>query len=461
MDGDPRDAVHRARRGVPARLLVPDRDLPRPDLRLRHLLGLRPGLRQDPLRGRQRQAHRPLAPGPLGRVQGGLDRTAALPRAVLPVVGDPGRAAGGDRAGRGERGPRQGGRRDDRRPAGRQAGHGDLRRRRRLHAVHGGRRPAEHHVLREHRRDGRDPRLLHRRLLGRRRFRPALRPVPEVRRHRGRHPGRCPRRHHRHPLRHDRPARRADLAQRQGGPAQPAEPGAGRRGHHHRRRQRQHEVHRQLLAQRHRPRHRGRHHRLPRPARLRPGPPEEAGTPPGRGHLHLRPGDRAHRVVAGRVPPFRRPRGPVGPAGAAELEGCGHDAAGTGHLPRGTGRRDRRRGRRPDACPRRRPARAGRRRRLQPRLPHRHRGDRPAPARRGVPRSPGGHRAGRAVRRAVPDRGGRRCGGPAAARLLAAAVPAAPSSRRTAAPVRARRGQRAHRARPPPRRGGRLPGRRL
>ena len=42
VDGAAGDAVHRSRGGLPARILVPYRDLPGPDLRLRHLLGLRP-----------------------------------------------------------------------------------------------------------------------------------------------------------------------------------------------------------------------------------------------------------------------------------------------------------------------------------------------------------------------------------------------------------------------------------
>ena len=65
VDGAARDAVHRSGRGVPARFLVTDRDLPRAGLRVRHLLGLRPGLRADPLGRRERQAHRPLAARPL------------------------------------------------------------------------------------------------------------------------------------------------------------------------------------------------------------------------------------------------------------------------------------------------------------------------------------------------------------------------------------------------------------
>ena len=54
VDGAPGDAVHRSGRGVSARLLVARRDLPRAGLRLRDLLALRPGLRQDPLGGRHR-----------------------------------------------------------------------------------------------------------------------------------------------------------------------------------------------------------------------------------------------------------------------------------------------------------------------------------------------------------------------------------------------------------------------
>ncbi|CAM5484524.1 hypothetical protein STANM309S_04771 [Streptomyces tanashiensis] len=83
VDGPARDAVHRSRRGLSARLLVPDRDLPRPGLRLRHLLDLRPRLRQDPLGVRERSGHRPLAARPLRRRPGRLDRPAgpSTPRA--------------------------------------------------------------------------------------------------------------------------------------------------------------------------------------------------------------------------------------------------------------------------------------------------------------------------------------------------------------------------------------------
>ncbi len=93
VDGAGRHAVHRARRGVPARLPLPDRDLPGAGLRVRAVLGAGPGLREDPLPGRRGGGRRPLAPGPLGRRPGRLDRAAVLPRARLRVVGDPGGAA--------------------------------------------------------------------------------------------------------------------------------------------------------------------------------------------------------------------------------------------------------------------------------------------------------------------------------------------------------------------------------
>lgn len=70
-------------------------------------------VRQDPFTGRRRRGGRPLAARPVGCLQGRLDRTAVLPRPELRMVGDPGRAAGGDRADRGERGARQGRGRDD------------------------------------------------------------------------------------------------------------------------------------------------------------------------------------------------------------------------------------------------------------------------------------------------------------------------------------------------------------
>lgn len=60
-----------------------------------------------------RRGGRPLAARPVGCLQGRLDRTAVLPCPELRMVGDPGRAAGGDRADRGERGARQGRGRDD------------------------------------------------------------------------------------------------------------------------------------------------------------------------------------------------------------------------------------------------------------------------------------------------------------------------------------------------------------
>ena len=74
-------------------------------------------------------------------------------------------AAGRDRAHRGERRPRQGGRRDDRHRPRPGDGPGDRRRRRRHRAHQLGRRLADHDLRREHRRHGGDPDLLHRRVL--------------------------------------------------------------------------------------------------------------------------------------------------------------------------------------------------------------------------------------------------------------------------------------------------------
>ena len=66
-----------------------------------------------------------------------------------------------------------------------------------------------------------------------------LRPLPEVRRAGVGDAGRRARRHHRRPLRHDRPARRQDLDGEPGRLRQPGQPGAAGRGHHHRHRRRE------------------------------------------------------------------------------------------------------------------------------------------------------------------------------------------------------------------------------
>ena len=129
-----------------------------------------------------------------------------------------------------------------------------------------GRRLPDDDLRREHRRHGRHPGLLHRRLLRGRGRRDPLRPLAEVRRPRGLDPRRRARRHHRRPLRHDRPARREDLEGERGRLRQPDQPRPDRGRHHHRHRQRQGGHHRGLLARGHRPRHHRHDRRLP------PGP---------------------------------------------------------------------------------------------------------------------------------------------------------------------------------------------
>src|SRR5690606_16503040 len=152
----------------------------------------------------------------------------------------------------------------------------------------------------------------------------------------------------------------------------------------------------------------------------------------------------------GRVPPFRGSVGPAATAPTLNVRLCAHagvrtspDVGGHGH--------------RPDACRRRRPARAGRDRGLQPCLPRRHRVGGPAHRRWPVRRRAGGDRPGRAGRAALPGRPRPGAGRPPAAGLLAAPVPVPPSSRGTPAAVRAGGHQRAHRPRPGARRGGHLP----
>ena len=132
-------AAHDDRRdpdgGRAARLPRPDRDLPRPDLRLRAVLARRPRLRPDHLAAtRGRRGDHALA-GRLVRRQS-ADWFGFPPQTPDGLVGNQfeagnlaevgwhlpellarlraARAAGGDRAGRREHRPRQGGRRDDR-----------------------------------------------------------------------------------------------------------------------------------------------------------------------------------------------------------------------------------------------------------------------------------------------------------------------------------------------------------
>ena len=143
------------------------------------LLALRPDLRADPLANAGRQRYRPLAASTWTSVQGrALVRLppsrpghTSVGFSGLPPSGGlhPARPAGRDRPGRRERRTRQGGRRDDQRPPRPVHGAGHRGRRRRHRARHRGRRPAHHHVRREHRRHGRDPGVLHRRVLVRRR----------------------------------------------------------------------------------------------------------------------------------------------------------------------------------------------------------------------------------------------------------------------------------------------------
>ena len=108
-----------------------------------------------------------------------------------------------------------------------------------------GRRLAHDDLRREHRRHGGDPGLLDGRLLRRRVVAILFGLSPEVRRARRLRPRRRARRDHRRALRHDRPARRQDLEGERGRLRQPDQPGADRRRHHHRHRQRVAEVHRQ------------------------------------------------------------------------------------------------------------------------------------------------------------------------------------------------------------------------
>ena len=163
---------HRRSRGLP-RLLVPDRDLPGVDLRLRAVLGAGQGRRRDPppadgagevtdhcgstwRRVGRRWFGFPRArrrPGP--RLHRRRSSSAAscsrCPCVIALIAENTGhvRAVGemtGDRPGS-VHGPR------------------DRRRRRRHRALHRGRRLAHHHLRREHRRDGRHPGVLDRRLL--------------------------------------------------------------------------------------------------------------------------------------------------------------------------------------------------------------------------------------------------------------------------------------------------------
>lgn len=113
---------------------------------------------------------------------------------------------GGDRPGGGERRTRQSGRGDDggaagqvRRAGGRRRRGGDRRR-------HHGRRFPDDDPCGEHRCDGRDQGLLHRRLLGGGRYRDPLRVLPEVRRAHLIGARRRAGRDHGRPVRHDRAA---------------------------------------------------------------------------------------------------------------------------------------------------------------------------------------------------------------------------------------------------------------
>ena len=228
------------------------------------------------------------------------------------------------------------------------------------------------------------------------------------------------------------------------------------------------DVQRRLLAQRHRARHDRRDRRLPRAARVRARPSHDAAAAAGRGHQQLRrraridaggpnpPGQRARSPVPGK----RRARRPAGPPRTATLPPCRN----ANSSPRPSSRTPTRPARparasttcSPGCAPSTRPCPpSGRGRGLQPRLPGGDRGGGPA-HRRGAgsrtrgPRSRWTYGSRSAIWTRRPVRG------PSRARLLASAAAVPPPSRRTAAAVRARGRQRAHRARPRARRRGRL-----
>ena len=137
-----------------------------------------------------------------------------------------------------------------------------------------------HHVRREHRGHGRDPRLLHRRLLRRRGRGGPARLRPEARRASGGHSRRRARRDHRGPLRHDRAAGRQDLGGQPRRLRRPPQPGAPRGGDRPRRRQHQAAGHAGLLPGGHRPGDAGVRPRLPRGPRPRPrSRPRRRGRP--------------------------------------------------------------------------------------------------------------------------------------------------------------------------------------
>ena len=170
-------------------------------VRLPDLLARRPGRRGPVLLAACRPARRPGTGSTGAAVKArtgsacprtiispdvrGADRPApARLQADLHPAGDP----VGDRAAGRELRPRQGRVGDDRRgprPVPRPGVH---RRRRRHRAGLARRRLADHHLRREHRRDGRDPDLLHAGLLHRRDRGHPVRVLPEVRRGRRRPP---------------------------------------------------------------------------------------------------------------------------------------------------------------------------------------------------------------------------------------------------------------------------------
>ncbi len=194
---DRHDRCHRHERR-PARLPRPHRHLPRPALRLRAVLAVRPWLRPDHLGAAGPEPARRIrqslpsegpfcvaTPFPHWRVNWdgvkaadwigfppktgslGPDGKAlvGLPPARLQVGVHPARAPRRHRAGGREHRPRQGRRRDDQDRPRPDDGPRDRRGRRRHGHRHLGRWQPDHHVRREHRRHGGHPRLLDGRVL--------------------------------------------------------------------------------------------------------------------------------------------------------------------------------------------------------------------------------------------------------------------------------------------------------
>ena len=273
--------VVRGRRCAASR---PHRGLPRPGLRLPAVLAARPGLRPDHLRrsAAPREVDHALRvnwDGVPARAAGSASRRrpTSAPTARRSSAGTcptftlavhPARAARRDRADRREHRPRQGGRRDDRRPTSTR--------------TWAGRSPPTASAPCSPRAVGGSPTTTYAENIGvmaaTRVYSTAAYYVaaavailfglsPKFGALVVGDPGRRARRHHRRALRHDRPARREDLEGERGRLRQPDQPGADRRRHHHRASA---DVSSMFTDNFSLERHRARHHRGHR--RLPPGP---------------------------------------------------------------------------------------------------------------------------------------------------------------------------------------------